>query len=299
MGCSNSKYLQQCQIDGAESLGKGMNVLGNKLPDAYARVNKYQYENSMMSNLIVIGNESNYIKVAKKIDTLSEVLAQKEAQYQQALDGPRAGWVLCLKIAELLKAISNPEYAKVFDANKDGLKSGVDSLVSKYNFTASNKIKADYGILFSQIALQIGKHKIKKSQKEYFKKGIDSSGQIMFTILDALRRIQLKNYRQNIESVRNDYFDTYIALNSIASENKMKPELAQKMLTELEKIKKELIYLEMMGNKLDNFSDNLQKLIAALTDSVNGKIDCKLINQIITDTDIIINQLDINSSFLK
>jgi len=299
IGCSSNRYLQQCQIDGVESLGKGMVFIGGKFPDAYSRVNKRLYEVSLMSNLIAIDKAENYDSTARVIDSFSVVLARITAQRQHALDGPKAGWALCLKITDLLKAIASPDYAKALADNKEALTTGVDSLVSKYNYGSSNPVKKGYSGLFSSIALEIGKYKIKQRQKRYFKIAIDSSAPEMYTIIAALRTIQLQQYTTDIGTVRNDFFTNYRFLNRLRSKVKMDPELAQKMLTELEQIRRELIYLETLKTHFDKFGENMQNLITALKESVNGKLDCKKINDIITDLDYLSGQVEIYSSFLK
>jgi hypothetical protein len=299
--CSG-KYLQQCQIDGVDNLGKGMTSISAKFPVAYSRVYKYFDESNKMLNVYsgVKRKDTLFDETKNKLISLADSFAKKEVDQQQRLNNIQAGLQACNRLTDLLKAITNPDFYKVFSENKDGLVGGVDSLVSKYNFISRGTIHAAHGQLLSGIAMDLGKHSIRKRQKKYFQQAVDSAGFVMFEILAALRTIHLNNYQKDLGTINDEYFSNYMNLQSRLQDSTIKLETAKKMIDEMQQVKKDMRNLSLLGNVLENYAKSSQELIAALQESAKGiKPDCKKINGIITILDDLSAKVEAYSSFLK
>ncbi len=298
--CSSGKFLQPCQSDAAENLGKGMNIIGSKLPAAYLRVNKHLYDNAVMSKFTAISINTSYDSSFPVLDSISRLMAAEAAQFQLSLDSSRAGWILCLKITELLKAVANPDFAKAVINNKDGIAGNIDSLISKYNHFSGKKISADYGKLFASIALELGTRRIKKQQAKYFKKAFDSSAVILEDILFVLNNMRIPAFRSDLRTLESNYIFSYRDFNRIMKDKKMTFENAYKIALELESYQKEITQLKAFGEVLHTFNSTLRDLIRGLTASLNNnEKDCTQLNAIITRLDLQTNMLETYSSFIK
>jgi hypothetical protein len=301
IGCSGGKYLQQCQIDGVESLSKGMSEVSNKLTAAYSKViehNTQSYKNTIIP-LVIKSTDTLFEDVKKPMDSIAGLIATYASTNQASFNNWQAGLSLSTRLCDLLKAISSSDFYKTFDDNKDNLLAGADSLASKFNSISSKKIQGSHGQLFSAIAFEIGKHKLRKTQKKYFKTAIDTGGIVLQIVLAGLQDPVLSNLNKDIKTLQNEYSKNYLNFQWRLSDSTIKLEDAVKHIDEIESVKKNLNELQLLRTSILSLIDLLQNLIGSLTKSVNEKANCELLYPILTQIDLVINEIDAYSSFLK
>jgi len=338
-GCGTSHFLKPCQQVAIERLGKGLSAVGSNSPDLHLKLYDITEENKLNSYAVisevhkrikspadtsyktirvkgqpdkidtiikkeVIDTSGSNIEILTWIDSsISKKMADSRSLQLTEMEKFRSAWSLCNRYSELILAVANPELSKTLKTAADSWKPAVDSLVSKYNsFFPTATVNANFGKLFSSIALHFGTRKIKKEQKKYVEQAMDTGNAIITRILETIKDPILKSVNGEIETLQNNYSSNYTVYQGVINKDVIDASKAKDLIKELTKIKVSLGQLQKLQQKLVELCKHSKTLFGELHTSLKTNEDCKNLTTLTADSEkmtILLQEIDIINSSLK